>query len=91
MDVITDYWGRNEIRPSSEFDETAYIPLVMTPVSEAEALPLDQVRFWAYQLQGLSETGAVDALVDSHYDLLVLEPTLPLLLQLILPKVVMTH
>jgi cysteinyl-tRNA synthetase len=36
---------------------------------------LKDVRFWAYQIQGLEERGAVDALVASRYDLLVLEPT----------------
>jgi len=36
---------------------------------------LGQVRFWAYQLQGLEEEGAVDRLAASHYDMLVLEPT----------------
>jgi len=40
-----------------------------------EPLPLSQVRYWAYQIQDLSETGAVDKLVNSHYDMLVLEPT----------------
>lgn len=43
--------------------------------SYAEPLPLEQVTFWAYQLQDISRPGAVDALVDSHYDMLVLEPT----------------
>ena len=36
---------------------------------------LHDVRFWAYQLQGIEQGGAVDALVASRYDLLVLEPT----------------
>jgi cysteinyl-tRNA synthetase len=36
---------------------------------------LSEVRYWAYQIQGIENDGAVDALVDSHYDLLVLEPT----------------
>jgi cysteinyl-tRNA synthetase, unknown class len=36
---------------------------------------LDDVRFWAYQINGLDSDGAVDALVASRYDLLVLEPT----------------
>jgi cysteinyl-tRNA synthetase len=75
MDAIADHWGRNTIRPFSTLSTTAYIPLVTTPAAEAEAMSLDQVRFWAYQLQDLSEPGAVDVLVESHYDLLVLEPT----------------
>ena len=36
---------------------------------------LDDVEFWAYQLQDVDSDGAVDALIDSMYDLLVLEPT----------------
>lgn len=38
-------------------------------------MSVGQVRFWAYQLQELSAPGAVDALVNSGYDMLVLEPT----------------
>jgi cysteinyl-tRNA synthetase len=37
--------------------------------------PLSDAAYWAYQLQDISEPGAVDALVASHYDMLVLEPT----------------
>jgi cysteinyl-tRNA synthetase len=36
---------------------------------------LGQVTFWAYQLQAISREGAVDTLANSHYDMLVLEPT----------------
>ncbi len=36
---------------------------------------LQDVRYWAYQLQGVEQDGAVDALVASRYDLLVVEPT----------------
>ncbi len=38
-------------------------------------LPLSQVKFWALQTQGLEKPGVVDALAESHYDLLVVEPT----------------
>ena len=41
----------------------------------ADPLPLKQVRFFAYQLQGIQDAGALDALVASSYDVLVLEPT----------------
>ena len=37
--------------------------------------PLKSVAYWAYQIQGLTQSGAVDRLVASRYDLLVLEPT----------------
>ena len=38
-------------------------------------LSLSQVKYWAYQIQDISAAGAVDALANSHYDMLVLEPT----------------
>jgi len=38
-------------------------------------LPIDKIETWAYQLQGLSEAGAVRELEESEYDMLVLEPT----------------
>jgi cysteinyl-tRNA synthetase len=38
-------------------------------------LPLSEISCWAYQLQGITEPHAVDRLVESQYDLLVLEPT----------------
>ena len=42
---------------------------------DASPLTLGEVRFWGYQIQGLDRAGAVDALVGSLYDMLVLEPT----------------
>jgi cysteinyl-tRNA synthetase len=41
---------------------------------EARQLNLRRVESWAYQIQGLDEEGAVDALVNSDYDLIVVEP-----------------
>ncbi|MGB2799477.1 MAG: endo alpha-1,4 polygalactosaminidase [Dehalococcoidia bacterium] len=46
-----------------------------TPTGAAEPLSLSEVRYWAYQIQDLNQPGAVDKLVNSHYDMLVLEPT----------------
>jgi cysteinyl-tRNA synthetase len=39
------------------------------------ALPLDEIRFWGYQIQAIDSDGAIDALAASRYDMLVLEPT----------------
>ncbi len=76
MGVILEAWGRNTLRPSSAMTETSYLPLVATSAApEAQPLALDEVGYWAYQLQAISEPGAVDALVASRYDMLVLEPT----------------
>jgi cysteinyl-tRNA synthetase len=41
---------------------------------EARRLNLRQVKSWAYQIQGLEEEGAIDALADSDYELVVVEP-----------------
>lgn len=38
-------------------------------------LPLQQVKYFAYQLQGLDSPGAIDKIVASRYDLVVVEPT----------------
>jgi cysteinyl-tRNA synthetase len=48
--------------------------LVHSP-QEARRLNLRRVSSWAYQIQGLDEEGAVDALADSDYELIVVEPT----------------
>ncbi len=46
-----------------------------SPDPEAGEPSLADIGYWAYQIQSLGEAGAVDVLVDSHYDMLVLEPT----------------
>jgi len=55
---------------------TTYLPIVLNGSgSVAEPMSLAEVAYWAYQLQEVNAPGAVDALVASHYDMLVLEPT----------------
>ncbi len=49
--------------------------LPITAPSAQSPAPLSGMRSWAYQIQGLEEDGAVEALLDSPYDLLVIEPT----------------
>ncbi len=46
-----------------------------TGAAPAGPMSLDEVTYWAYQIQDISASGAVDALVASHYDMLVVEPT----------------
>ncbi len=41
----------------------------------ATRMTLPEVQFWAYQIQKIEADGAIDALVNSRYDLVVLEPT----------------
>ena len=40
----------------------------------AKRTAMSEVRYWAYQLQGHESQAGVDALADSRYDLLVIEP-----------------
>lgn len=49
-----------------------------TPTPDARLGPpvnLADVRYWAYQIQGLENEGAIEALTSSRYDLVVIEPT----------------
>jgi uncharacterized protein (TIGR01370 family) len=43
--------------------------------SENSPLPLSGARYWAYQIQGLDESGAIQKIVDSRYDLVVIDPS----------------
>jgi cysteinyl-tRNA synthetase len=55
---------------------TTHLPIVLNDSrTVAEPMSLADVAYWAYQLQDISAQGAVDGLVASHYDMLVLEPT----------------
>jgi len=55
---------------------TTHLPIVLSDSPPgSNPMSLAEVAYWAYQLQGISEPGAVDALVASRYDMLVLEPT----------------
>jgi cysteinyl-tRNA synthetase len=49
--------------------------LVTREASPSSPLALNQIAYWAYQIQDVGQPGMVDALVASHYDMLVLEPT----------------
>ena len=56
------------------FTAAAGPALAQSPVSERLAL-VRGARNWAYQIQKLSEDGAVDALVSAAYDVVVIDPT----------------
>ena len=45
------------------------------PVMAADPLPLNQVQYWAYQIQKLDTADAVNKLAASRYDMLVVDPT----------------
>ena len=38
-------------------------------------LPLSSIRYWAYQIQDLDVSGAINKIVNSQYDMVVVEPT----------------
>lgn len=40
-----------------------------------QPLPISKIRYFAYQIQGLARSDAVDALVNSRYDMMVVDPT----------------
>ncbi len=41
----------------------------------AGPLALGSIRYWAYQIQNLSGAGQIDALIESRYDMVVVDPT----------------
>jgi len=58
----------------SIFSLTGYI-ISNGSIDKEKVLSLSQIRYWAYQIQDISEPDAVDKLAVSHYDMLVIEPT----------------
>jgi len=59
--------------PDGETDTLAgFVVVADSAVTERQKL-LRDTRFWAYQIQALVEDGAIDALVATHYDMLVLD------------------
>ncbi len=50
-------------------------PEVLAPVPGSRLARLHAVKTWMYQIQDVAEEGAVEALAESGYDLIVIEPT----------------
>jgi len=48
---------------------------LLVPVMAADPIPLNQVQYWAYQIQKLDTADAVNKLAASRYDMLVVDPT----------------
>jgi cysteinyl-tRNA synthetase len=44
-------------------------------LTASDPLPLANVRYWAYQIQDLDISGNVNKIVNSQYDMVVIEPT----------------
>ncbi len=49
--------------------------LAQTNSSNTEPLSIDKIKFWGYQIQDINEADAIQALEQSDYDMLVIEPT----------------
>lgn len=77
--LLTGYWGLTVTVDGSGAGAEGSLVMDSDHTLEAAANDLKdllgEVESWAYQLQAISREGAVDALVNSHYDMLVLEPT----------------
>ena len=54
---------------------TLFLSWMLLPTGEDSESSLEDVGFWAYQIQGIDDDGAVDQLAASYYDMLVIEPT----------------
>lgn len=53
-----------------------FLPTIMKPLAAGTGpMTLSGVQFWAYQIQAINSSGAIDALAASSYDMLVIEPT----------------
>lgn len=64
-----------QLLPTDSPSESATVTAPPAGPDLVEPMRLEEVAYWGYQIQGIEEEGAVDALVASHYDMLVLEPT----------------
>jgi len=49
--------------------------LLLMAISYPAFAQLTSVQYFAYQIQMLDEPGAIDSIVDSRYDMVILEPT----------------
>ncbi len=56
-------------------DTYAQSTISNSDVTQYSPFELSDIKFWGYQIQNVDYPGAMDSLVTSHYDMLVLEPT----------------
>jgi cysteinyl-tRNA synthetase len=74
MDVITQYWGKNSVRPSSlENGSTAPNPPQKTSEPTPPESGLADVSNWLYLIDVNLEPEIVDQIAASGYDMLVLD------------------
>jgi cysteinyl-tRNA synthetase len=70
IEALKANWALNTVRPSN-FSGGGTQP----PPPQTRLERFSSINHFMYQIQGLEEPGAVDALAATHYDLVVLEPT----------------
>lgn len=70
--AITALRGTPPGAPTGYLWENIALPLAPRDLGP---MPLDQVNYWAYQIQSVNLNNSVDELAATHYDMLVLEPT----------------
>lgn len=72
-----DVDSQEEIEELSSTDSSIVPKEQSFPTLDPDSSPLaiKNISSWAYQIQGLSQPAAIEALVASHYDMLVIEPT----------------
>ncbi|MCK4761544.1 MAG: endo alpha-1,4 polygalactosaminidase [Candidatus Aminicenantes bacterium] len=77
--LTTGYWGLEVTLDGAAVSAEGTVTMDRDHTLNAAAKDLGEllglVEFWGYQIQAISANGAVDKLVNSHYDMLVLEPT----------------
>lgn len=77
--LMAGYWDLKVELDGVQAAASAALVMDSDHTLNADAKGLDEllsrVDFWAYQIQAVTGKGAVDALANSHYDMLVLEPT----------------
>ncbi len=61
-----------------DLDSNRYVAGKLEQISHEDfgyPLALDKVEYWGYQIQSLDQESMIDKLVNSNYDMLVVEPT----------------
>ena len=87
--TYTFYFGVDTDMDGNITWDSAYYDTAIVNYIKEDPLPLSQVKYRAYQIQDISELGAVDALANSHYDMLflsLLEPIGHPMISTLIPK-----
>ncbi len=71
--INADFQEESEEQPVNGIESQE----ISSPTIDANKIPLEikDVTSWAYQIQDLNQPNAIEALINSRYDMVVLEPT----------------